>query len=173
MRHIINIHGEITEDSYKRFKKQVNHIYKLKVEEPDQDREVSIDLMSDGGCLYSALAYCATIRCLKDSGVSVIIKAKGMVASSAVLILSYGSERIMMKESWVMLHESTLEGLEGDDLTKITQETKHLETLEKQYAELLASNSKTSYDTWRQLNKGVTYLSASQCLELGLVDRIL
>lgn len=135
-------------------------------------RTIIIDLHSEGGDLYAALAYSTLIRQALGMNIEVRIIVRGIVASAAVLILAYASQRYMFNEAWAMLHETSTEALEGN-LTEIAQEHKQLEALEKQFSELLANNTKTSYSKWRQLHKGVTYLSAQECLKLGLIDKIL
>lgn len=136
------------------------------------NRSIIIDLHSEGGDLYAGLAYATLIRQAQENGIEVRIIVRGIAASAAVLLLAYGSERYMYKEAWVMLHETSTEQLEGN-LTEIAQEYKQIERLEKQFSQLLANTTKTKYNDWRQLHKGVTYLSADECLKLGLVDKIL
>ena len=49
----------------------------------------------------------------------------------------------------------------------------HLKDLQKDINVLLASVTKKDRDFWEDIQRNDTYLSAEQCLEYGLVDRII
>lgn len=153
--------GEISWEAYEKFSRELT---KLEI----TSSEIEIELASDGGDSHAALAFSARIRkCTKD----VHITAFGNVASAAVLILASGDNRRITSECHVMVHEdqATLEG----SVSSLTTEIKQLRVMENQWAELLSYMTITSAADWRKLHKHTTYLSAAECLELGLVDEII
>ena len=143
--------------------------FSKKLDKASQDsEEVLIELSSPGGDSYAALAYASAIR---KYSYDLTVEAYGLVASAAVLVLAAGGIRLMNKESWVMVHENsgTLEG----NVLELEREAGQLRRLEVQWAEILASVTKTKAEVWTALHKETTYLSAEQCLALGLIDRII
>lgn len=177
IRHRLFLHGDFSSENYSKFSRKILRVLDLVRDEKQEmgiqapKRRIVIDLTSDGGDLYSALA-CASLIRNAGKQIPVSIIARGMIASASVVVLASGTTRSIAKESWVMLHESSMSEYSGN-LSEITIEAKHLENLEKQFSEILAERTKVDYNKWRELHKGVTYLSSKDCLELGLVDKII
>lgn len=160
---LIRIVGTIDEASFKEFSEQL-YAY----EQKDNRLAVTIELSSGGGVAYDALAFGARMR---NSPCDIIVKAYGFVASAAVLILAYGDARYMAAESWVMVHEDS-DKLKGS-VVDLERESKHLRCMERQWAFLLAARTKTLASKWATLHKDTTYLTAQECMDLGLVDKII
>lgn len=159
----LQIIGEITDKSYKKFSKK---LYELEFNSPEET--ITIELNSEGGEAMAALAYSARIRRCKAP---IIIIAYGLVASAAVLILAAGETRLMSKEAWVMVHEdsSDFSGKTGE----IERRAKHMRRLENQWNKLLTEYTTTDEDHWDYLALNETYLCAGECRDLGLVDEII
>ncbi len=152
--------GAIDEDALKAF---------MKVITKHRDNQILLHLSSTGGSAYDALAIASAVRLHKN----ITVAALGAVQSAAVIILAAAKERMMAKESWVMVHEDS--GKIKGDVSLQEREIAHLRRMENQWAELLAeySKGKSTAETWAQLHKQTTYLSAQECLDLGLIDRII
>jgi ATP-dependent Clp endopeptidase proteolytic subunit ClpP len=159
----LQIIGEITDKSYKKFSKK---LYELETSGPTEP--ITIELNSEGGEAIAALAYSARIRRCKTP---IIIITYGQVASAAVLILASGETRLMSREAWVMVHEET-DTLEGTT-TDLEKKVKHMRRLENQWNKLLAEYTTTDAEHWDYLALNETHLCARECLDLGLVDEII
>lgn len=136
-----------------------------------KEQELNIVLSCRGGDPFAALSYAAMMRTLKSLGVTINVHAYGLIASSAVLLLASGSHRMMSKEAWVMVHETT-EKIKGTT-NHVVKEAEQMQRLEKQWSDLLAGMTKTSSQYWSSIHDETTYLNAEECLELGLIDAII
>lgn len=159
---VIRLIGEINEEAFEKFSEQL-----AKFEE-SPNKPVYLDLSSGGGSAYDALAFAARIRL---SACNIHIRAYGLVASAAVIILAVGDIRHMASECWVMVHEDSAE-LTGD-VVHLERESKHLRELEDQWVQILEDNTKTDWRVWRQLHKDCAYLTPQKCLEYGLIDGVI
>ena len=139
----------------------------LAVLEGKSKQPIILELSSPGGNAYDALAFAARIR---TSSCVISVCAYGLVASAAVLVLAAGKKRLMSKEAWVMVHEDS--GSIDGNTTDTRKWAAHMERLEYQWADLLSEMTKTSATKWRGLHNQTKYLTADECLELGLVDEI-
>lgn len=156
---LIRIVGTIDEDAFKQFSEQLSELEQI------SSKPVTIELSSGGGVAYDALAFSGRMR---NSPCELIVKAYGYVASAAVLILASGDERQMAKEAWVMVHEDSAKT--KGNVVELEREVKHLRRMEDQWSHLLGYLSNASAEEWTNLHKITSYLSAEQCLTLGLVD---
>lgn len=129
---------------------------------------VYIELCSEGGEAYAALAFYSRMR---STTCPIYIKSYGLVASAAVLILAAGGHRQLSREAWVMVHED--EGTQEGSVSLLEVQIKQGRRLEDQWNTLLSSRTNTTSDGWAALHKSTTYLSAEECLKLGLIDEII
>jgi ATP-dependent Clp endopeptidase proteolytic subunit ClpP len=159
----IYLSGEINDENFSIFSKELTEL------ENDGEENVCIELSSGGGDAYAALAFFDRIRI---STCSITIVAFGQVASAAVLILAAGKRRIIAPSSWVMVHEDSPE-VEGLSVHEAERVVRHHRRLENQWNALLAKTTKTSANRWGRLHKKETFLTASECVTLGLADEIL
>ena len=162
LRRKIYITGTIDEAAYLKFSKR------LTVLEEQDGSPIEIELYSFGGEAYSALAFASRMR---NCCCALHVRAHGLVASAAVLILAAGDDRRMAKEAWIMVHEDSGE-LEGS-VTMLENAAVHARKLELQWNSLLANLTGTPASKWQALHEATTYLNAKECLALGLIDRIL
>lgn len=155
------ITGPIDYDSYKDFSESL-----AEIEEDETD--IIIELVSDGGEATAALAFSSRLRL---SPCYITIVALGNVASAATLILASGDSRYMTKESWAMVHEDS--GETSGSVTEMEREVQHLRAMEHQWNALLAKLTGTEARVWQDYNKRTTYFTAEECLKLGLIDKII
>lgn len=158
----INIIGDIDNEAYLLFVEQMDALEK-------GTGDIEIELSSDGGDAYSALAFFDRIR---RSQCDIIIIAHGLVASAAVIILAAGDYRQITANSWVMVHEDTVPFNEDARVTEVEKDVAHSRRLEIQWCELLEKVTGTPQDTWASLHKAETYLTPEDCLRLNLVETI-
>jgi ATP-dependent Clp protease, protease subunit len=158
------ITGEITEDSFVSFKKKVmNRLSENK-------KPIEVVLTSEGGDAYAALAYYDFITSVD---VDIHICATGLVASAAVVILAAGDVRRMTRSAWVMCHEDQPEFEEEARVSQLERDIAHARRMEDQWNMLLAFESKINPREWARIHERETYLSAEECLNIGLIDEII
>lgn len=158
----IRITGEIDEDAFAEFSKRLTELENQSV------KPIYVELCSGGGTPEAALAFYSRMRISK---VDIEVHVYGHASSAASLILAAGTRRYMAKEAWVMVHEESQE-LSGDTRT-LENETKQMRRAENAWNVLMSNRTKGSATFWEELNKKTTYLSADECLELGLIDEII
>jgi ATP-dependent Clp protease protease subunit len=159
----IYIIEQINEESYLKFS------LRMDILERESNKPILVELSSGGGVALDGLAFASRIRL---SPCDVTIKAVGLVASAATIILAYGDKRLMTKESWVLVHEDS--GKQRGSVSAQEKGVRQLRTFEDQWNGLLAARTKLSMPVWEKIHKqGDTYLTPQDCLKYGLVDKII
>lgn len=167
------ITGDITTKKFKKFSEWLDN-YESGYYKTAESRDltsfanVQIILSSHGGDAYAALAYAQRIR---SSALDIHIEAVGYVGSAATMILAYGDHRTMGRECWCMVHESQLEEVDGGP-SDIRSSIEQTEREEEHWNKLLEIVTKTSHEEWAELAAETTYLTADECLKLGLIDEV-
>lgn len=156
--------GAIDWENYKVFSEALDEL------EQESKKPVEIELASDGGDAHAALAFNDKIR---NSKCDILITGTGSVASAAVLILASGDYRQLTRAAWVMVHEESARYEHPLSVSEQERETKQARILETQWNKLLGGMTEASPEYWGKLHKETTYLSAQDCLALGLIDRII
>ena len=139
--------------------------------------EVHVRVCSPGGSLSDGLAICALFR---DHG-NVHVHIQGMTASAAT-VLAMGAKKISMSpESVMLVHNASYLLLEWtqankEELSEKQAEyedmKKNLATLDSVMADLYATRSGRNREELADLMKEERWMSAQECLELGLIDAI-
>ncbi len=158
----INLIGDIDYEMLANFEEELARLTNK------NDDGILVLLSSEGGLHEVSLAIASRIRLCSCE---ITIVAIGTAASAASLILAYGDKRLMAKEAWVMVHEESCK-MKGS-VSEYEKETKHLRQMEDQACKLFAERSKVSAEEWSRMHKETTWLSAEQCLELGLIEEII
>lgn len=158
----LQVCGDINDEAFEKFS---NELYELECDSLDP---VVVELNSPGGESYAALAFSARIRL---SACPITIVVYGRVESAAVMVLASGKTRLMSKEAWVMVHEDS--GKVRGEVHEMEREVGQLRKMEDQWAKLLSEKCKGTVAFWSELHRKTTYLSAKECLELGLVDKVI
>jgi len=158
----IYIIGEINDEAYKEFSKELSEL-----EEADET-DVDVEITSEGGTAFSAIAFFDRMR---NSDIIFSTKAIGHVESAAVLIWMAGDKRYMTDNTWIMVHEDS--GTLKSAYTHQFEDTaakwrRH----EKHWCSMLAEVSKVSLEKWLELHRKETYLNKIECKELGILDEI-
>ena len=143
----------------------------------ERNPEVHVRVCSPGGSLSDGLAICALFR---DHG-NVHVHIQGMTASAAT-VLAMGARRISMSpESVMLVHNASYLIFEWEQANKeqlsekqaeYEEMKKNLATLDSVMADLYATRSGGDRDEMAALMKEERWLSAQECLALGLIDAI-
>ena len=143
----------------------------------ERNPEVHVRVCSPGGSLSDGLAICALFR---DHG-NVHVHIQGMTASAAT-VLAMGARRISMSpESVMLVHNASYMIFEWEQANKEKLSAKqeqyeemktNLATLDSVMADLYATRSGGDREELADLMKEERWLSAQECLALGLIDAI-
>lgn len=159
----IHIYGEITDESFVIFNRKLDKLENINHE------DIRITIISGGGDAYAALAFFDRI---KASPCHIDIVVTGWAASAASLILAAGDRRYMTKNAWVMVHEDNT-FIKHKSISEAEKDIKHGRRLEDQWSKLFASVTNASATFWNKVNKAETYLTAEECLKVGLIEEII
>lgn len=129
--------------------------------------EVVVSVNSDGGNPFVGFAIADMIRA--DRNVTTIVE--GLAASAASLIALAGKRRLMRPHAWVLIHGITTRMWGKQD--EITDHRKQLERHSAQIVDYLVSVSACNRKDVLAMLRRETWLSADDCLRLGLIDEVL
>jgi len=162
---IVIIHGELTHELCEKTCKRLLY---LKTKHPEQ---VTVILNSVGGQIFDSLLVYETIVDLVKSGIKVIVEARGLAASMAVIILQAGSERVASRYTRFLLHEASASA--AGEASKLKDESEELDRLNTMLDSIIVQRSKISFQKLRKKTKRREWwLTAEEALKYGLIDRI-
>lgn len=137
--------------------------------EAESRKAITVKINSPGGSVYEALAM---IDRMQESPCIVTTKCYGHAMSAAGLLLTAGNKRYMGSRGWFMHHEISM--IAGGTLSKLEEEVAQAKREMQQWAITMAEFTKRDAEFWLAAAKNKDfYLSAEQCLELGVVDGLL
>jgi len=158
-RNIMYLTGDIVEKTVPYFISRVNYLV-----EENKDREILVYLNSYGGDMYSAFGIIDYMR-ICDVKIGVACYGAAMSAAALILINATG-EIVMSKNSYLMVHPPWID--EDEDLDE-----NHMKDLKNKIIDNLANNSKKTHEFWEKELKFDYYINARECLNLGLIHRVL
>jgi len=162
---ILVLHGELNEELCNKICKRLLYLQQQGKE------EITVVLNSVGGEVYHGLLIYNTLEDLKRSGIKVIMEARGVCASMAVVILQGASVRKASKYTRFLLHE--VSSWAYGKASEVKEESEELEKVNSMLDEIIALRSKL---TLRQLKKKTKkrnwWLSAEEALKYELIDEI-
>lgn len=159
------LHGEINEENFLNFYKNLHVL-------DSTNGTITVNIMSEGGCVTSAKAISDALMSCKNITRGV---AFGEIASAATLIFQNFDERVMMPGSVMMIH-SGAESVSGhpqnvDNMIK--QNRKDGDWMVNTYWEKIkVVKPRFTKKRVKEMLQFDTYLSPKECLDLGLTDRI-
>jgi ATP-dependent protease ClpP protease subunit len=129
---------------------------------------INLHIQSGGGMLMPTFYVCDVIKGL-DTPVHVYID--GFVASAASLIAVCGSKRYMTKHSFMLIHQ--LQSESSGRLNEMKDEISNLDFFNNNAKSIYYENSNISEPTLEKLLSNELWIDAQQCLQLGLIDKII
>ena len=128
---------------------------------------IHLHIQSPGGDIFSGLNICDAIDSCKTS---VYTYVEGSAASAATIIASRGKKRFISKRSFMLVHQPQIiwAGKHDEFIDEIENQKNIFKTVKDIYLE----TTKISEENLEELLRHELWLPASQCLELGLVDKI-
>lgn len=132
-----------------------------------EGNDVILEINTPGGSIFDGLAM---FNAMKNSGKNITVKVMGIAASMGSYLAMVGGKTIMPENTFMMVH-SPLTGMYGnaEDLREMADVLDKIgATLSNTY---VARSGQTPEVIADLLSKD-TYLTAAECLELGLCDEV-
>lgn len=162
---IVFLNGEVTGESANLVIAQL-----LFLESEDPDKDISLYINSPGGLVYAGLGIFDTIEFIKPDVQTICV---GMAASMGAFLLAAGAKgkRYSLPNSRIMIHQPSggSRGMASD----IAIQAKEIQDLKQLLNTVLAEKTGQSLETIARDTDRDNYMSPSQALEYGLIDRIL
>lgn len=162
---IVFLNGEVTGESANLVIAQL-----LFLESEDPDKDISLYINSPGGSVYAGLGIFDTIEFIKPDVQTICV---GMAASMGAFLLAAGAKgkRYSLPNSRIMIHQPSggSRGMASD----IAIQAKEIQDLKQLLNTVLAEKTGQSLETIARDTDRDNYMSPSQALEYGLIDRIL
>lgn len=134
-------------------------------------KEIPIELHihSAGGDLFSGFAAIDTIESLKSP---IHTYVQGSVASAASLISTCGSERFMYKNSLMLIHQISTSMVYGK-YHEFLDEIENQNMLMDKVKQIYVDKTNLTEEQLDEMLQHDLWLTADQCLEYGLIDKII
>lgn len=147
---------------------------------------LKLHLFNPGGNAFVMLDVLHVLEQLESENVHITTIARGVIASAAVPVFAMGQERIITKDSWVMMHPGGWKGSEE----RVGERTMRVyEAMEKRYAQIISDRTDFTYgEVAGYLNignklknehgvvlnsrTGVNWFNAYECLEKNLATQV-
>ena len=141
----------------------------LHLESQDAEKDISLYINSPGGEVYSGLAILDTMNFIKPQVSTICV---GMAASMAAVLLSAGAKgkRFCLPHSKVMIHQPS-GGAQGQQ-TEIEIVAEEIKKTRRELNQILSDASGQPIETVQADTERDNYLTASEALDYGLIDRI-
>lgn len=144
----------------------------LYLESVDADKDIYLYINSPGGSITAGMAIHDTIRYIKCDIVTICM---GMAASMGAFLLCSGTKgkRMALPNSEVMIHQPLISGGLSGQATDIKIHSDHLIRTRETLNKLIAEYSGKPYEQVCQDTERDNYMTATQALEYGLIDKII
>ena len=141
----------------------------LHLESQDAEKDISLYINSPGGEVYSGLAILDTKNFIKPQVSTICV---GMAASMAAVLLSAGAKgkRFCLPHSKVMIHQPS-GGAQGQQ-TEIEIVAEEIKKTRRELNQILSDASGQPIEKVQADTERDNYLTASEALDYGLIDRI-
>lgn len=144
----------------------------LYLESVDSDKDIYLYINSPGGSITAGMAIHDTMKYIKCDVVTICM---GMAASMGAFLLCSGTKgkRMALPNSEVMIHQPLISGGLSGQATDIKIHSDHLIRTRETLNKLIASYSGKPYEQVCQDTERDNYMTATQALEYGLIDKII
>jgi ATP-dependent protease ClpP protease subunit len=145
----------------------------------DPGCEMEIVFCSPGGSTTEGFALFDFIQELKRKGHKITTKTIGYAASMAGVLLQAGTTRVMSKESWLLIHETSFNvvgkiGVVDDTVEWVKKMTEHVADIFSSRAAEKTGKPEKAIKSFvkKNWNRKDWWLSADEALALGFCDRV-
>ena len=163
---VFRIFGEVTDTTFYDFNNFLSEI--------GEEKEISIEIFSQGGYVDAGLAICNKIAELKSKGVIVSTISLGRVASISETIFICGSIRIVHSSDQFLIHPPHIPYAEGLTVDTMTKDINSLKDSENILFSMHRSVSSilTDDEIWAQI-KNETWINAQDYLNMGYATELI
>ncbi len=136
----------------------------------DEDRDIALYINSPGGSAYAGMAIYDTMQYVKPDVATICI---GQAASAAAVLLAAGAagKRFALPHARVLIHQPS--GELGGQAADIEIHAKEILYLKARLNEILAKHTGQKLETIEKDTDRDNFLSATQAVTYGLVDKVL
>jgi len=137
----------------------------------DPGCDITLIFQSPGGSIIDGMALWDFLGELRGRGHRLTTIARGYAASMAGILLQAGDERVMGRESWLLIHEASFSamGSYGD----VEDTVKWVEKIQGRILDIFAARSKLSKSQIkRRWHRKDWWIDSDEALKLGFIDRI-
>ena len=166
--------NSLTNTTYMNYEFDIDSLYSTIVkmdylQRTNPNTTINLNIASYGGDVYAMLGLVDYIQGLD---VKVNTHCVGTCMSAASVLLACGTgERTMSKHGTVMVHEGS--AFEAGKTTDVMKGVDHLKELQKEINKLMEEVTNKDARFWELTQRNDTYLNAKQCLEYGIIDKII
>lgn len=160
---IVFLNGPVTDESAHLIVAQM-----LFLESESKEKPINFYINSPGGSVTAGLSIFDT---MKSVACDVNTLCNGQAASMGAFLLAAGDHRISMPNSRIMIHQPS-GGAQGQ-ATDIVINANEILRLKHVLNTILAKNCKKTIDEIEDDTERDNFMSATQALEYGLIDKIL
>ena len=165
--HVYQFSDQVSDASVK---KCINQLTTWSRNDPECDIEITIN--SPGGDTIAGFALIDFITDLRSKGHAVTTSALGMAASMAGVILQAGTNRVMGKNAFLLLHEGSM-GASGD-FGSVEDRVKFMKLLHEHILDLFADRATVTKafirKNWLRTD---WWIGADTALKHGFIDKVL
>lgn len=138
----------------------------------DVDKPATVAFSSFGGSCFDGLALFDAMEAARDVGLDLTTVCSGYTASMASVLMQAGTTRLATPHAWFHIHEPATSLWHGKT-SEFRDETRVMEGLWAQDLAIFAKRSHlTAAQLRRRFERKEEWLTATEALELGLIDDI-
>ena len=149
-------------------KKLETELRKKAIEFDGYKPRIKLYIRSAGGDLYAGFSGMDHVQSMK---IPIITIADGMCASAATFLLLGGKKRYATPSSHILIHQVS-SGTFWGKYNDLKDDLKHCDVLMKQLKHLYTTKCEIPEKKLNKLMKRDVYLTAEECLEFKVVDKI-
>lgn len=165
---IIFLGEEVSDDSAKRVIGQM-----LFLEAQDPQKDIQLYINSPGGSVSAGFAVYDTMKYIKCDVCTICL---GLAASFGAFLLAAGTKgkRMALPNAEIMIHQPAIhgDGIRGQ-ASDIKILSDHIQQSRDRLNRILAKNTGKTQEEIQEATERDHYLSASEALEFGLIDKII
>lgn len=139
----------------------------------DPKSPITLEINSPGGDMISGFALYDFIQHLVSQGADITTYAIGVAASMAAVVLQAGKTRVMGRQSWLLLHESSFEGEIKTSLGEMEDTMGWVKDMEKRIQQIFKRHSPLDEkEIAKRMARKQWWVPSDEALKLGFVDEV-
>jgi len=137
-------------------------------------KKLVIYLNCYGGNAAQGMSITDELEIAKESGIKIIIEARGVVYSAAIPVLVMGDHRICSKRTTFLIHPASLMkwGFFTETLKDLLSQAEMIKIQRSHYADVVSSRTNLTKEEVFEMMSKDTWFTAQKALEWGFVDAI-